>query len=336
MTLLKSNVDAFVARPDPARAIVLVFGPDAGLVSERAEMIVRASVDDPRDTMAVVRMAGDDLAADPARLADEALAIPMFGGRRVIWVRAGARSFVGALEGVIAGGPLRECRIVIEAGDMKKSAPLRGLGEKSPAITAIACYADSGRDLERLIDDEMRAAGLSIAPEARAALLPLLGGDRRTSRNEVQKLATFAHHTGHVSLEDVEAVVGDSSAWALEQLIDAAFAGKVRDVEQLFGKALDGGSSAGTIVFAVARQCAQLHRMRINVENGTRVEDAIGPQIFMKRRGAWESALKIWTTARLTKLMGDLADVGLATRVSPALATATTHRTLLQIASARR
>src|SRR3954470_24127354 len=81
MVALKgSEVESFVARPDPARALVLVFGPDAGLVSERVDAIVRASVDDPNDPFALVRLDGDTLAADPARLADEALTVPLFGG----------------------------------------------------------------------------------------------------------------------------------------------------------------------------------------------------------------------------------------------------------------
>src|SRR5918999_6550438 len=116
MTLLRgAEVEAFVSRPDPARPIALVFGPDAGFVSERVEAIVRASVDDPQDDFAVVRLAGDDLAGDPAKLLDEAQAIPMFGGRRAIWVRAGGGRFVPPLQrrvasrapgtpGVIEGG----------------------------------------------------------------------------------------------------------------------------------------------------------------------------------------------------------------------------------------
>ena len=45
MTALKgAQVDAFLARPDPARPVVLVFGPDAGLVRERAEALIRGAV----------------------------------------------------------------------------------------------------------------------------------------------------------------------------------------------------------------------------------------------------------------------------------------------------
>jgi DNA polymerase-3 subunit delta len=43
MVALKgSDIDKFVARPDPARPIVLVFGPDTGLVRERAAALIKA------------------------------------------------------------------------------------------------------------------------------------------------------------------------------------------------------------------------------------------------------------------------------------------------------
>src|SRR6266567_1153262 len=130
VALKSSDIESFVARPDPARAVVLIFGPDAGLVSERADAIIRASVDDPSDPFALVRLDGDVLASDPARLADEALTVPLFGGRRAIRVRAGSRNIAPAVEGIL-GIMLRDCRIVIEAGDLKRDSGLRGLIERA-------------------------------------------------------------------------------------------------------------------------------------------------------------------------------------------------------------
>ena len=80
MVALKgAEIDKFVARPDPTRPVVLVFGPDAGLVRERAEALVRASVDDPKDPFQLARLDGDDLAGEPTRLVEEANTIPLFG-----------------------------------------------------------------------------------------------------------------------------------------------------------------------------------------------------------------------------------------------------------------
>src|SRR3990170_2760969 len=209
MTALKTaEIESFVARPDPARLIVLVFGPDAGLVRERAEKIVHASVDDVSDPFSLARLEGDELSGDPARLVDEANTIPLFGGRRAIWVKAGGRNIAPAVEALLASPPA-DCRVVIEAGDLRRGAPLRNLCERARSAVAIPCYVDGEREIARLIDEEMQAASLSIASDARAALLPLLGGDRQGSRNEIRKLALYAHGKDQVVLEDVIAVVSE-------------------------------------------------------------------------------------------------------------------------------
>ena len=91
MVALKGrDIDAFLARPDAGRPIILLYGPDAGLVRERADALLASAVDDPNDPFSLVRLDGDELAAEPSRLVDEAMTVPLFGGRRAIRVRAGS------------------------------------------------------------------------------------------------------------------------------------------------------------------------------------------------------------------------------------------------------
>jgi DNA polymerase III subunit delta len=340
MVALKTqDAEAFVARPDPARPIVLVYGADAGLVRERAEKIIQASVADPNDPFALARLDGDTLASEPSRLAEEAHTIPLFGGKRAVWVKAGGRNFAPAVEMLVASPPV-DCRVVIEAGDLRRTAPLRALCEKAKSAAAIACHIDGERDLVRLIDDEMRAAKLSIAPDARDALAALIGGDRLASRSEIRKLALYVQGQDKVGLDDVLAVVADASALALDAVIDAAFAGRTAEMETQFGKALAAGTSAGTIMYAALRQVMQLHKARLGLDAGKSSDEALWsfvPPVHFRRKPLVETALNAWSTARLARTMEQLADAAFNVRRSPALADALTQRALLSIAqSARR
>ena len=340
MVALKgSDIEKFVARPDPARPIVLVFGPDAGLVHERAEALVRASVDDPKDPFQLARLDGDELAGEPTRLVEEANTIPLFGGRRAVWVKAGGRNFAAAVEALIAASS-PDCRVVIEAGDLKRNAPLRALCERAKNAVALPCYADGERELLRLIDDEMREAGLPIAPEARAALIPLLGGDRLASRQEIQKLALFARGKTRVELDDVMAVVADASTQALDGMIDAAFAGRTGELEVQLGKARTAGTAPGTIVSAALRHVAQLHKARLAVEEGASIDEAAGgfqPFLHFSRKGAVEAALRTWTSGRLERAMAQLAEAALEARRQSTMAEVIAQRSLLVLAvNARR
>ena len=339
VTLKGSDIEKFVARPDPARPIVLVFGPDAGLVHERAEALVRASVDDPKDPFQLARLDGDELAGEPTRLVEEANTIPLFGGRRAVWVKAGGRNFAAAVEALIAASS-PDCRVVIEAGDLKRNAPLRALCERAKNAVALPCYADGERDLLRLIDDEMRESGLTIAPEARAALIPLLGGDRLASRQEIQKLALFARGKTRVELDDVMAVVADASTQALDGMIDAAFAGRTGELEVQLGKARTAGTAPGTIVSAALRHVAQLHKARLAVEEGASIDEAAGgfqPFLHFSRKGAVEAALRTWTSGRLERAMAQLAEAALEARRQSTMAEVIAQRSLLVLAvNARR
>ncbi len=340
MVALKgADVDRFVARPDPARTIMLVYGPDAGLVRERAEALVRSSVDDPKDPFQLARLDGDELAGTPTRLIEEVNTVPLFGGRRAVWVKAGGRNLAPAVEPLLAS-PAPDCRVVIEAGDLKRNAPLRAVCERAKSAAALPCYPDAEKDLVRLIEAELREADLSISPDARAALVPLLGGDRLASRHEIRKLALFARGKTQVELEDVMAVVADASTLALDGLIDAAFAGRTGELEAQFGKARTAGTAAGTIVSAALRQVAQLHKARLAVEDGASASaaaDGIQPFLHFSRRAAVETALRIWTAARLERAMTQLAEAALEARRQPALAEVIAQRALLALAvNARR
>jgi DNA polymerase-3 subunit delta len=332
------EVDKFVARPDPTRPVALVFGADAGLVRERVDALVRASVDDPTDPFQLARLEGEDLASEPTRLIEEANTVPLFGGRRAVWVKAGGRNIAAAVEAVLASSA-PACRIVIEAGDLRRSAPLRVLCERAKNAVALPCYPDDEKALARLIDDEVRAAGLSIAADARAALVPLLGGDRLASRRELDKLALFAHGKSRIDLEDVMAIVADASTLAIDGLVDAAFAGRTTELEAEFGKARTAGTAAGTIISAALRQVAQLHKARLAIEGGASLEAAIAgiQPLHLSRKAAVETVLRIWTAARLERTMAQLADAALDARKRPALADALAQRALLAIAvNARR
>src|SRR5215467_3806235 len=289
-----AEVEQFVAQPDSGKPVILVFGPDAGLVRERADALIRSAVDDPRDPFGLARLEGDALADAPERLVEEAHTVPLFGGRRAILVKAGSRNFSAAVERVVAAPPGIDCRIIIEAGDLKRGAPLRTLCERAPIVAALPCYADSARDLGRLIDEEMRRSGMAITPNARALLTSLIGGDRRASRSEIEKLTVYALGENSIDVPDVMAVVADATVPAVDSLIDAAFAGWASDVEINFGKVQSSGVSASTIAAAFVRQTAALHMFRLAVESGTSIDDLLRrtPAIHFSRVKAVRAALE--------------------------------------------
>src|SRR5246127_3413699 len=232
------------------------------------------------------------------------MTVPLFGGRRAIRVRAGARSFASGVD-TLAEMQLKYCRIVIEAGELRPESPLRKACERAKTAVAIGCYPDGERDLAKLIDDELRVSNLRIAADARATLTALLGGDRQASRNELRKLALYAHGGREVTLDHVMAVVADASELKIDPIVDGAFAGKPDLVESEFAKALVAGTYPGVIVSAAQRQAAWLHKSALAVEEGAAVSSLLDggfPRLHFSRKPLVELALRNFNVARLAAI----------------------------------
>jgi len=335
MTLIQPrSADAFVRKPDAHMAVVLVYGPDTGLVSERVKALVKVSVDDPADPFQLVQIDGDDISSDPARLADEAFTIPLFGGRRAIRVRAGGRNLVPAVEPLLQNPPT-DCRVVIEGGDWKKSHALVGLVERSRAGAVLACYSDESTNIGELIAEEVAAAGLAISGEAREALMGLLGGDRLATRSELKKLTLYAHGAGRIEVSDVLAVVGDASLLATDEIIDSAFAGDADALDRNLTKAWGESTNASALAGTALRHALLLHRLRGEVEKGQAAATIVasaGYAVHFNRKAAVVRQLGALRLDRLDRIVADLSDTVLEARRNAALAEALVSRALMRIA----
>ncbi len=337
MVAVKSHeAERFLACPSPHIFLYLVFGTDAGLVTERARKIIFRAVSDPKDPFQLVRIGGDELANDPARLADEANTIPLFGGRRAISIEAQGKAFVAAFEPVL-GAPPRDCTIVIEAGALKKDAPLRTLCERERNAAAIPCYPDSPKDIAQLIDAEVGAAGLSIAPDAKTFLVSQLGQDRLSTRSELAKLVLYAHGAGEITLDHVAAIVCDASNLIAGEAVNAAFDGGFAALDARLRHIFAGASDYHALLAAALRHALDLHRARRDADEGPGPREGSGfAGAGFKQKEAFERHLRAWTRLGLSRAIDTLAEAGARARREPKLGPSLATRALWTIAETAR
>lgn len=330
------EVDNWLARPGADARIVLCYGPDRGLVSERAERFAKStglSVDDP---FVVVRLDAGTLEKDPGRLVDEANAVAMFAPQRLIWVRgAGADKRLAEDVKALAARPAIDAIVLIEAGDLKKGAGLRSIVESASTGMALPCYTDEGRDLDRLIDEELGRAGLSIGLDARRLLRDSLGGDRLATRAELQKLALYMHGRSQVERGDVECAISDVSGTSVDDVVDAALSGELEATDAALGRALTTPSATFQVLSGIMRQLQLLHVMRAAVDKGVSASAAVAsarPPVLFSRRNMMERAVASWSVERVERALMRLQALVLATRRRPELATAAIRQAMLGLA----
>jgi DNA polymerase-3 subunit delta len=331
------EVDRWLARPDPAVRLVLIYGPDRGLVSERARSFAGTTglaLDDP---FSVIRLDASEVESQPGRLQDEARMVPMFAASRLIWIgNAGTQKNLAEEVRRLAQDPPQDAIILVEAGDLRKKAPLRAAVEDAVKAMALPCYADEGRALDSLIDEAFSSAGVTIALDAREALKANLGGDRLASRGEIAKLVLYCLDKGRVELEDVRLMVGDVSASSNDDAVDAVLAGKPAEADAACARFVAAGGQPFLLLGTTMRQFQALHLMRGEMDRSGKTAGAAvaaaRPPVFFSRRSLVEGALQRWSGTAVGHALSRLQDAVLQTRRRPELAASIARRTLIALA----
>lgn len=332
VALPRSDYDSFVEDPDPRYPIVLIYGPNRGLVSERIETLLKNVRGKSANEFTVITLEGDALASDPGKLSDEARTIGLFGDRRILHVRAGGRSFTDSLKPLLQD-PAPETLIAIEAGDIAKNAPLRTACEAAKTCAVIPCYDDDARTIGALIDSSVLRAGLTIDRDAKEALVSLVGADRLSTRAEIEKLIFYAGETKKITLADVRAVVADASGLAIDDLLDAASAGDSKAALRAFTVAREAGTSPASIINAAIRHLSQLHRMSLQIEAGEDAESVIKRnRVFWRRTDAHKRALRRLGSHTIESVLVSLGEAELDSRRSAQLADVIAERAILSLA----
>jgi DNA polymerase III subunit delta len=341
------KIEQFIAKPGSAVRAVLVYGPDAGLVRERSDALMRTAVADLSDPFLVAELTGDAIARDPALLADEAAAIALTGGRRAVRVRDAGDAHAGAVKSMLAG-PAGDTLVVLLAGELGPRSALRKLIEDADAAAAVPCYADEIRDLDRVIRETLAADGLSVSPDASAYLAANLGSDRGVTRSELQKLALYAGGNGargnaaaggQVELADAVAVVGDSAALSLDDLCFAAIDGDMAAADRALERSLQEGQSEVAILRAVSRHLMRLQLTVGRIDRGEAPERAVKslrPPVFFKREPQFRRQAESWSGARIAQALDLVQQAELSCKSTGIPAAAVCGRTLLQIAALAR
>ncbi len=302
MIVKPQQAQAFCSRPEPAVGLVLLYGPDQGLVAERRRQLIQAVLDAPDDPFRLAELAMDRLQQAPGLLLEEAQAMSLIGGRRVVVVRQATDGLAKVL-GVLLGMAGHEALVIVEAGELGTSSPLRRLAEKSKQAAAIACYRADGRGLDAELRELLREHRLGIEADAMTFLAAHVGANRELTRNEVAKLALYKGEVeGRITLADVEAVVGNSSALGIDRLVWAGLVGRPGDAARALDRLLGEGQAPIRLIRAFAAMLVRLLPLRARIEAGepaAAVVESIRPPVHFSQKPSMQRALESWSTGRL-------------------------------------
>lgn len=337
MLMRGAEANRYMARPDPARAGLLIFGADAMRVAlKRQEAIAALLGPNGESEMRLSRIPAAELRKEPSRLMDAIKEIGFFPGARVAFVEDATDGLTGLITEALKAWKPGDATIVVTAGDLKAKATLKGIFEKHPSAVCIGLYNDPPTREE--IEAELRRAGLSqISPEAMGDLTTLSKAlDPGDFRQTLEKIALYKwQDTTPLSPAEIAALAPATLEAEVDELLAVVANKTPMKVAPLLRRLEGQGTNPVTICIQALRHFKALQTAMADssgLQNGL-----VKARVFGPRREQMQKQAQIWGPSGVESAIALLLETDLTLRsASKAPMMALMERCLVRIASIRR
>ena len=332
MKLQGNDARTYLARPDPARAGLLIFGADTMRVALKRQDAVRSLIGPAGEAeMRLQRIAAADLRKDGTLLLDALKSISFFPGPRAVLVEDATDGLTASIQAALQDWQSGDATLVITAGNLTGKSMLKTLIEKHPSAVSVGLYDDPPTQAE--IEAELKRAGLAQLSGPALAELGLLAtaldpGDFRQTLEKValykigdatpltvEEIQALAPATIEAEVDDLSKAVADRSSIAVGGL-----------VRRLEGQ----GVAPVTICIAVLRHFRTLHL--VAADPGGPAVGIMKARVFGARRDQVQRQASQWGMRPLELALAELVETDLTLRsTSRAPAMAVMERALIRI-----
>lgn len=296
---LKTALD----KPPADIRLYLLFGPDEAGAMALADRLARAMGPDAER----VDLDGATLRGDPARLADEAASMSLFGSARHVRVTGAGDESVAAVSALLeakrAGNP-----VVMIGPSLKATSKLAKLALDSPAALAMACYVPDAGQLEALATQIARDLGLRLGGGVASRLAQAGGGDRAVMTREIEKIALYLdaapEHPQACETDALDAIGADLGETEIGDVIEAVIGAQPAALGEALRRMDEAGVSPIPWLRGLARRLAALAEMRGEIAAGGDVGSVMKKhRVFFKEEAATGAALRRWSPAALARAL---------------------------------
>ncbi|MBF0097815.1 MAG: DNA polymerase III subunit delta [Magnetococcales bacterium] len=237
---------------------VLLFGQDQGLIHAALASLRQATFQEEQADFNLENFFGGDLNIE--RLLNSCQSYPFMAARRLVILKDADQMNSGQVQALLhyLKRPSPSTLLLVLAGNLELQHALRKAFDQHESAWSIPFYALEGRELRQWLVSQLQQEGFQVEGDALQFLCDHLAGDTRNSRQELEKLILFMGEQRHIRLEDVLAMVGETTTQSSFGLAAAMTAGQSGAALAILDKLLESGEEPIALLGVISQRLRRL------------------------------------------------------------------------------
>ena len=331
MKIAVKDIEQFIINiPKNIRA-VLLYGPDAGLVKTRVEIIEKS-----------YSIAGkfkyDQIKNNPSLFLDSLKSISLFGEdltkEKLVVIECSGASIAEPMLNIVKSGNYKGL-IVFYAGELGLDSSLRRCFESNQNMATIPCYVDDQASIARIIQQQFKQRQMTCEAGLVQLLLNYIAiGNHALVLNEIEKIFLFLGDKKHVMAADLTDYLQLQGEVTFDKLCYQLSLRQINDIELLLNKLQNEGHNLVSIIRTIMRHFNRLYQVKLLMEQGKNEQvalDSLHPAVFFKQVNDFSRSIKLWSKSQLVEFLRQLNELELVAKQKPILAELILRKTMIQL-----
>ena len=303
-------------------AAYLVYGQNKGLVREKSQIIINSYKDNQTE---IIKFENDELISEQGKLTNEFNTFSLTAEKKILHILNTKDNLTEIITNTITGHDSKNL-IVFETSELTPRSKLRKFFEKEKHLGILACYFDTERDVQELIETTFKKENMPINRDIVLLITKHLGNERHIIKSELEKIILYLKDKKEFKYED----------YGFDDLNYSISNGNVVKLDKIINQLYLEGINPIALLRSVSKHFQKILFVNQKIDLGMNLSESLSqlkPPIFFLYANQFKEQVKKWKTTLCYKAIERILETEELCKMNSKIAKIICWRTLRNISS---
>ena len=310
----------------------LVYGQNKGLVREKSQTIIDTYKDDQTE---IIKFENDELISEPEKLSNEFNTFSLIAEKKIIHILNTKDNLTETITNTINNQDSTNL-IIFETGELTPRSKLRKFFEKEKNLGILACYFDTERDVQDLIETTFKKEDISISRDISLLIAKRLGNERHIIKSELEKIILYLKDKKEFKAEDILKCLSQNEDFGFDDLNYNLCDGNVVKLDKIINQLYLEGINPIALLRSAGKHFQKILFVNQKIDSGMNLNESLSqlkPPIFFLYINKFKNQVTKWRTILCYKAIERIMETEELCKLNSKISKIICWRTLRNIGS---